>query len=231
MKKKFLAGLAISMLVAACIGSAEADIIDDSYGAGAGSFELGNFINGGGNPHGAGLGYMGLLPGDTMITGWTVGGPGDGVDWLIDPWFNADAGIHSVDLQHWTNSSISTTISTITGNVYQLSFSAAAATAPLATSAEGMVSAGSLINQTFTTVFSDSYANQTFMPFNYLFTATGPTTTIEFMGNGPTGPGTQCYGPAIDSVSVSPVPVPATVLLFGIGLAGLVGTRLRRKKK
>ena len=40
----------ICSLFAACIGSAQANIIDDTYGVGAGSFELGNFVNGGGIP-------------------------------------------------------------------------------------------------------------------------------------------------------------------------------------
>ncbi|MBU0966271.1 MAG: PEP-CTERM sorting domain-containing protein [Proteobacteria bacterium] len=47
--------------------------------------------------------------------------------------------------------------------------------------------------------------------------------------------GTNWYESRIDNVVVNgtsaPVPVPATMLLFGTGLAGLVGSRIRRSKK
>ena len=39
---------------------------------------------------------------------------------------------------------------------------------------------------------------------------------------------------SIDNItysSISPVPIPSTLLLFGTGLAGFIGTRVRRKKK
>ena len=47
--------------------------------------------------------------------------------------------------------------------------------------------------------------------------------------------GTNWYESRIDNVVINgtsaPVPEPTTMLLFGTGLAGLVGSRLRRKKK
>jgi len=220
---KAAAFAAASMMLAA----SNANIIDDTYGAGAGSFELGSFVNGGGNPNSAGNGYMGLLPGDnTTILGWTVGGPGDGVDWLVSPVFKADTGIHSLDLQHLTDSSIATVIPTIAGNVYQLSFAAAAAMVSFTQlfNNVGTVSAGSLVNQEFTPPFSAALNTQAFVPFSFDFTATGSTTEIRFTSTGPN----SAYGPAIDSVSVvgvvSSVPEPpaGALLVLGLGVLAAV---------
>ena len=94
----------LTFLYAVCnlmLATANANIIDSTYGPGAGSFELGTFLDNG-------YGFMPLTPGSTTITGWTIGGPGDGVDWTTAPAFAADTGIHAVDLEHLTNSSIAT---------------------------------------------------------------------------------------------------------------------------
>jgi len=77
----------------------------------------------------------------------------------------------------------------------------------------GVVSAGSLVNQVFTAPFSGAFATQVFTPFAFQFTATKPTTMIQFTA---TGPNNQ-YGPVIDSVSVAPlssVPEPSSIALL-----------------
>ena len=55
---------------------AQANLIDDSYGAGAGSFELSS-----NDPPTNPPGFFGLDPDSTVIRGWTVGEPGDGIDY------------------------------------------------------------------------------------------------------------------------------------------------------
>jgi hypothetical protein len=117
--------------------AASANIIDTTYGAGAGSFELGGQ---------SGAAFDSLATGSTVITGWTVGGPGDGVDWLSQPSFNASAGNLSADLQSSFASSISTVISTVIGQTYQLTFDATAVD-PLQQA--GTVSAGALTGQAY----------------------------------------------------------------------------------
>ena len=67
MKKRLLAGIATGLLLTGHIGSAVANIIDDTFGAGAGSFELGSgFVANQYN-------FMPLGQGSTLIGGWTVG--------------------------------------------------------------------------------------------------------------------------------------------------------------
>ena len=120
--KLIAAGLFAGFIISTAIPlAASANIIDTTHGAGAGSFELG--VHSGGA-------FDSLAVGSTTVTGWTVGGPGDGVDWLNEPAFNASAGVRSIDLQTFFASSISTVISTVIGQTYQLTFDSTAV-APL----------------------------------------------------------------------------------------------------
>lgn len=211
-----------AFLQTACIfisPTVNANIIDDIYGAGAGSFELGAFIDNSGG------GYMRLSPGSTTITGWTVGGPGGGVDWTIAPAYRADTGVHAVDLRNLTPSSIATVIPTNSGEVYQLTFGATSGGFPTNT---GLITAGSLVNQVFAAVIDTNTnpATQTFTPFTFLFTATESATTIQFTAQGGIG---GRYGPVIDSVSVdlvsapppTSVPEPSSMALLLLGSGAL----------
>jgi len=198
-----------------------ANIIDSTYGAGAGSFELGTYSEGPG-------GFMPLPPGASTITGWTVGGPGDGVDWLGSSTYKPDTGVMSVDLKDHTNSSISTVIPTISGAIYNLSFGAASV---VGLDNTGVVSAGSLVNQPFAAPFSNHFYDQTFQGFTFQFTATGPTTTIQFMATGNNSPPEWTYGPAIDSVSVTATPEPSTLALLVAGAISLLVCAWRRRKR
>jgi hypothetical protein len=86
------------------------NIIDDTYGIGAGGFELGAY------ERTANDGML-LGHGSSIITGWTVGNIGDGILWLGPPG-------HSMAIQLGINTggSISTTIPTVPGAAYYFSF-------------------------------------------------------------------------------------------------------------
>jgi hypothetical protein len=58
------------------------------------------------------------------------------------------------------------------------------------------------------------------------FTAAANATTLSFLSQTPGA----FFGPTIDDVSVRPVPEPASMLLFSTGAAGLLVSRLRRRR-
>ena len=117
---------------------------------------------------------------------WTVGGPGDGIDWLIETGFNASDGVRSVDLQSNSASSIATIISTVIGQTYQLTFDA---TVTETLQLSGTVSAGSLIARAFAPAFGGIFGSQVYESFVFEFDAVGTSIEVTFASDATCCPG------------------------------------------
>jgi hypothetical protein len=195
---------------------AATNIIDATHGAGAGSFELGTYSENSGN-------YMRLGMNSTTIVGWTVGGP-DGIDWLSAPSNPAAEGAHAIDLAGVSHAmasssgSISTTIPTVVGIDYLVSFVAYRLGSDPVT---GRLTAGNL-DQGFLAPSISDPSNPTYTAFQYAFTAQGSSTTLTFATTTSGG-----FGPVIDSVVVEAIPEPTTPVGFGLGLVGCALLRRR----
>jgi hypothetical protein len=204
---------------------AATNLIDQTYGAGAGSFELGVFVPRGSGPNN----FQSLLAGATTLTGWQVGGLG--VDWLGTPDYAAASGLHAVDLGYFdvAAGSVSVTLPTQVGATYGLDFVAAAVPGFPSYTNTGTVSAGSLVGAGFTVPFSaaNDFAGQIYFPQSFSFVATGTSTVVSIAA---AVAGTT-YGPVIDDVSVtllSAVPEPGTGALWALGGAVLLARRFKR---
>jgi hypothetical protein len=166
------------------------NLIDATYGAGAGSFELGVYE---GDPE---KGFMRLPSAATNIVGWVLGNAGGGVDWLSQPQCKASAGVMSVDLVGlMPGSGLSTIIPTTPGALYKLSFQ----TYGPSQATTGKVTAGTL-SQGFDAPSTDAAATAIYKTYSFTFTASESNTTVTFE---PTV--TYGFGPVIDDVSVEPV--------------------------
>ncbi len=201
-----------------------------------GNFSTGNYVAGqntSSDPR-----FMTLPAGSTTINGWTV--TGDSVDWIGNSvdytpvlWVapGAPPG-RSIDLDGNNVGGLQQTFTTTPGQSYTVTFALSGNPGgnvppynlnPVKTL---QVSAGGN-SQTF--VINTSgwvYTTILYAPESFSFTAPTGSTTLSFVSLDT--PISYC-GPVIANVTVNPVPVPATLLLLGPGVAGLAAIRRRLK--
>jgi choice-of-anchor C domain-containing protein len=216
MKRSFLAIAAIAS-VGLCTPASASLIVNGSFEAGLAS--IGDFttLNGGDS---------------TSITGWTVTGGQNAIDYIGTYWQPAD-GSRSLDLNGLLPGGIKQTFSVVLGQTYQVSFEMAGnpAGGPVVKTLNGIVD---VVTDGFTfDTTNTSLSNMGWKPMSFTFTATTTSETLDFEStttansNNPTYP--FAFGPALDNVSVTAVPEPSTWAMMILGFIGVGFMAYRRK--
>lgn len=182
----------------------------------------GSFENG---PGVGGLSSNTISAGSTSITGWVV--ESSDIDQIGsgDFWIAAD-GVYSLDLNgaHGPGG-IEQTFSTVSGQVYSVTFSMAGNPSFQSANMTMQVSAaGQSTNVSFSTI-GHTPSNMGWVTKNWNFAANSNSSTLEFLS---TFTASLVEGPALDNVSVVAVPEPRTPLLVLGGIVFLACIRWRR---
>jgi choice-of-anchor C domain-containing protein len=175
-----------------------------------GSFEDGVDLN---------TGFITLNAGDTSIYNWTIGG--DSVDYVGSFW-TASAGDRSIDMSGLGAGTIEQTFDTDPGQWYKVTFDLAGNSggSPSVKEMQASIdSGGSFFTESYTfDTTGQSVTDMGWITNELVFNAEGSTSTLRFSSL--TGGG---YGPALDNVTVSAVPLPFASVFMLSGLIGMAG--------
>jgi choice-of-anchor C domain-containing protein len=173
-------------------------------------------------------GEIGLNGGSTAITGWTVIGGFQAIDWVGIGW-QAQDGNRSLDLNGRSVGGIEQLIPTVGGQQYNLTFYLSGNYAFPDTKTLTVSAGATSGNYSYTVTLANSPDSMLWQQEWLVFPATGSSTLIRFAST----TNNCCYGPALDNVSVNATPLPAALPLFatGLGALGLLGWRRKRKAK
>lgn len=174
-------------------------------------------------------GFLLTPAGSPNITGWTVGG--NSVDYIGSFW-QASAGVRSVDLAGTGPGTLSQMLTTVIGQLYSVTFDISKNPDAGQVPRLGTASAA---GQSLALSYSapNTRANMMWQTVSFSFVALTQSTLLTFAADGPSsanGSGLQAFGLAIDNVSVVAAPEPATWALMILGF-GIVGSALRRRRR
>jgi choice-of-anchor C domain-containing protein len=209
-------GILVAVLCTFITLPATADLIQN------GSFEIGT------NPGS----HTTLYEGSTAITGWTVIGSSvtiadESIDYIGTTWQASD-GSRSLDLNgYYGTGGVEQVISTTIGNTYVVTFDMAGNPddGPTIKTMDVLAIGTTTQSQSYSfDITGKSRTAMGWLPMKFTFVADAESTTLQFMS---TVTGQQnAWGPALDNVSV--VPVPGAVLLGMLGLS-VAGVKLRKR--
>ena len=166
--------------------------------------------------------------GQTFATSWQV--TGGSIDWINSYWDppvkNLTPSQGSVDMDGNSPGAIQTTLNTVAGQSYTVTFALSRNTDGGQYTRSVNVTAGDFNgNFSYLSAWANSASDMNYKDMSFTFHTSGSQTPLTFTSLDGSGP----CGPVVGNVRVDAVPIPGALFLFGPGLVGLAAIRKRSR--